>query len=271
MREMELGSLSVELPDEPAGADAVARPDFGHIDFTGLPNTRDLGGLPAADGRRVRPGLLLRSGNLGFGSEGDLARLRDEYGLKLVVDLRNEVEISEVPDPMDAFPGARYVNACILRSENMGITQEASARVRAAQQRAREANDPVVFMEELYPDMLLEEAGIEGYGTFLHALAACGEGAALWHCYVGRDRCGLASVLLESALGVPRAAIENDYLATNLFAPRELTVDGPASLRSLGAALAAVEREFGSVAGYIRDALGVSDDEVAALRERYLA
>ena len=37
-----------------------ARPNYGRIDFEGLPNTRDLGGLPTADGRRVRRGHLLR-------------------------------------------------------------------------------------------------------------------------------------------------------------------------------------------------------------------
>ena len=29
---------------------------FGHIDCKGLPNTRDLGGMPAADGRHIREG-----------------------------------------------------------------------------------------------------------------------------------------------------------------------------------------------------------------------
>ena len=30
----------------------------------GAPNARDLGGLPTMDGRMIRPGLLLRSGEL---------------------------------------------------------------------------------------------------------------------------------------------------------------------------------------------------------------
>ena len=33
--------------------------------LTGAPNARDLGGLVGADARRIRPGLLLRSGAWG--------------------------------------------------------------------------------------------------------------------------------------------------------------------------------------------------------------
>ncbi|MBE6469047.1 MAG: tyrosine-protein phosphatase [Coriobacteriaceae bacterium] len=267
MREQEIGSTRVELPDDPGPA---GREGYGIIDFDGLPNTRDLGGLIGADGRRVKRGLLLRSGALGFGSSADLRRLRDEYRLGLVVDLRNDNELEEVPDPMEFFPGARYVHANILREQTAGITQEQAARVRAAQQRAREANDPVVFMELLYPHLLLDEAGVAGYRDLFRALLELEDGSALWHCYVGRDRCGMGSVLIEVALGVARPDIENDYLATNLYAPRQLTVDGPASLRSLGAAWNAVDREFGGMDGYLTGALGLDGADIARLRERYL-
>ena len=268
MNEQNYGSLRVELPERPGPA---GREDYGHITFDGLPNTRDLGGLVGDAGRRIKPCLLLRSGLLGFGSDADLARLRDEYHLQLVVDLRNDTETVEVPDPMEDFPGATYVHASILHEESMGITQEAEARVKMAQRRAREANDPVMFMELLYPHMLLDDAGIKGYRKFFRALLDCREGAALWHCYVGRDRCGMATALLEAVLGVSEADMEADYLATNLYAPRELTVDGPASLRSFRAAVAAVDEAFGGLTGYVTEGLGITGDEIEGLRERYLA
>ena len=37
----------------------------------GAPNARDLGGLPTMDGRTIRPGLLLRSGELAGITEPD--------------------------------------------------------------------------------------------------------------------------------------------------------------------------------------------------------
>ena len=50
-------------------------PEFGHIPFEGLHNTRDLGGMPTADGRTIAPAKLLRSGALHKASEKDFERL----------------------------------------------------------------------------------------------------------------------------------------------------------------------------------------------------
>ena len=244
MREQMIGTRRVEVPDEPG---PQGRESYGRIDFEELPNTRDLGGLIGVDGRRVKPRRLLRSGALGFGSTDDLKRLRDEYRLGLVVDLRN-----------------------ILREETSGITQEQAARLERAQRQAREEDDPVVFMEAVYPHLLLNQAGIEGYRAFLRAVLDRDADASLWHCYVGRDRCGMASVLIEAALGVSRSDIEADYLATNLYAPRQLTIDAPASLRLIDAAWGAADREFGGMLGYITGALGLDQADIAELRARYL-
>lgn len=257
-----------EVPD--GSVMPAARSDFGRIAFDGLPNTRDLGGLTGADGKTVRRGRLLRSGALIFGTDGDLVRLRDEYRLRLVIDLRNNDELAELPDPMGQLPDADFVHASIFEDSRVGITQERAAQVEAARKRAGETGDPVDFMVMLYPAMLMDEVGQAGYRTFFEALLGCEDGAALWHCHVGRDRCGMASVLVESALGVPMEQIEADYLATNLYAPAQLTADGAASLRSLGAVTSAVAREYGDYQGYIRDALGVSPSAIRDLRARML-
>lgn len=257
--------------ETPAASEVPGRAGYGWIDFEGLPNTRDLGGLVGADGRRVKRGMLLRSGALGFARGRDLDRLREDYHLQLVVDLRNDDELAELPDPMDAFPGARFVHANILTSEAAGITQDNAAQELARLKRELDPKaDPVSFMAAVYPHLLLDQLGITGYRDLFQAVLACGEGAALWHCYVGRDRCGLASVLIETALGVDRAEVERDYLATNVYAPRELTEGGPASLVMLNAALSATEREYGSIMGYITSALGVTASEISDLRARYL-
>lgn len=257
--------------ETPAASEVPGREAYGWIDFQGLPNTRDLGGLFGADGRRVRRGLLLRSGALGFARGNDLDRLRDEYNLQLVVDLRNDDELIELPDPMDAFPGARFVHANILTSEAAGITQDQAARELARLKREIDPKaDPVRFMAVVYPHLLTDAPGIAGYRDLFQAVLDCEQGAALWHCYVGRDRCGMASALIETALGVDRDEIERDYIATNVYAPRELTVESPASLIMLRAAFDAVEREYGSVMGYITGALGVTETDIETLRNRYL-
>lgn len=246
-----------------------ARPRHGLIDFEGLPNTRDLGGLLTADGRRVRPGLLLRSGTLYFATSGDCRRLIEDYHLRCVVDLRGEDELVEFPDRMERMPGVRYVHADVLRDAIAGISQSAEARAQLEAARTDE-DDPARFMELVYPHILLGESGIAAYRTFLRCVLETADGATLWHCHVGRDRCGMASMLVEALLGVPSEAMEEDYLATNLYTDVPSDERTAANVRFIRAAVATVTREFGGVEGYAREALGITDADLAELRGRYL-
>ena len=246
-----------------------ARTNYGRIDFEGLPNTRDLGGLPAADGRRVRRGRLLRSGTLYFATASDRRRLLEEYRLRAVVDLRGEDELAEYPDGMELMPAVRYVHADALKGTVAGISQNAEARAQLEAARMND-DDPARFMEMVYPHILLGESGIAAYRALVRCVLETTDGAVLWHCHFGRDRCGMGSMLVEVLLGVPTEAVEEDYLATNRFNPDPADERTDANLRFIRAAIAAVTREFGGVMGYAREALGVTDAEVAELRGRYL-
>ena len=105
----------------------------------------------------------------------------------------------------------------------------------------------------------------------------------LINCSAGKDRTGVAAALVLTVAGAPKAAIAEDYLATNaadfsvLYAGRD---DGPArmyrqaphrlhpvltaDLDYLDAAYAVFDAEHGGIDGYVRDALGVD----AAMQER---
>ena len=246
-----------------------ARTNYGRIDFEGLPNTRDLGGLPAADGRRVRRGRLLRSGTLYFATASDRRRLMEDYRLRAVVDLRGEDELAEYPDGMELMPAVRYVHADALKGTVAGISQNAEARAQLEAARVDD-DDPARFMEMVYPHILLGESGIAAYRALLRCVLETMDGSVLWHCHFGRDRCGMGSMLVEVALGVPTEAVEEDYLATNRFNPDPADERTDANPRFIRAAVAAATREFGGVMGYVHDALGITDAEVAELRGRYL-
>lgn len=273
-RVVHIGDIRTKPTDFPPIPGAPGRETYGWIAFEGLGNTRDLGHLVGADGREVKPGLLLRSGTLAYARGDDLKRLRDIYELRLVVDLRDEEELIGLPDPMDALPSARLVHAPILPGRTQGITQEDAVAKEEERERAeleREATaDDHAFMLHMYRFMLLSRVGIEGYRTFFRELLATTEGAALWHCHVGRDRCGMASALVEVALGVSWEDIVADYLATNLFASERETTTYPAFRDQIEAARAGVERTYGSFMGYLTEALGLTDADIAELRRRYL-
>src|SRR5262245_24575992 len=72
-----------------------------------ISNFRDVGGCVTRDGRRVRRGLLFRSGHLGHADEGDLAQLAS-LGIRTVIDFRGPQD--EEGDGSGRLPqGARLV------------------------------------------------------------------------------------------------------------------------------------------------------------------
>ena len=92
----------------------------------GLPNTRDVGGLPTDDGRYVKHARLLRSGALDHATARDLEVLLDDYQVRTVIDLRTEEERKEHPDPQDGLVGVRFADAPVLSAPH------SASRARAA-------------------------------------------------------------------------------------------------------------------------------------------
>ena len=62
------------------------------IIFEGISNARDLGGLKTKDGRTIRSHALIRSAKLSSANHRDEKKLKDEYRLKKIIDLRTPAE-----------------------------------------------------------------------------------------------------------------------------------------------------------------------------------
>ena len=243
----------------------------------GAPNTRDLGGLPTMDGRMIRPGLLLRSGELAGITERD-------------AHFRTDLEREQKPDRV--LPGVQYVHCPIVQQAAAGLTREehadpyaavvAHAKAMAGRERA--------FMCELYRSLVTQEFSIAHYRRFFALLLAQTDGALLYHCTAGKDRVGVGTMLLLTALGVDWPVIVENYLIPNermaastdclltavadydlSEAEREVirTFDR-ADAAFLTAARDAVAERYGSVDAFLTQALGVGAAERAALRARYL-
>ncbi|MDR0309118.1 MAG: tyrosine-protein phosphatase [Coriobacteriales bacterium] len=252
-------------------------------------NTRDLGYLSNCDGQRVAPRRLIRSGALRDASEPDIDVLIDEYEVRTVIDLRTPEERENRPDPEEQMSGLSFIEAPILGTSALGLTRE-KGLIGMARMFKAQMGDPKKLMAKFYPKMLLGEMGIKGYKRFFETLANNEQGSVLWHCSAGKDRAGLASVLLLHVLGVPQQAILSDYLATNQFlagraddlsklvpakylTPRiekAFVVFNSADQVFLRAGIKGIEKEYGSTDGYLRNALDVDDDMRKLLRNKYL-
>lgn len=272
-----------------ADAEGLEDAPDGRIELEGLPNTRDIGGIPAADGRYVKHARLLRSGALDGTTTRDLAVLADDYDLRTVVDLRTEEERREKPDPEDELMGVRFENAPVLNTSTLGVTREGGIKGALKMLRAVQDN-PAQIMMDIYERMVLDEASQRGFASFFDDVLATEEGSVLWHCTIGKDRAGLATMLMLHVLGASRDRIMKDYQATNRYVASRtediakalatyhladkldasIHVINSADPRFMQAALDAIEKEFGGLDAYVERAIGVTDEKRAALRERYL-
>ena len=133
-------------------------------------------------------------------------------------------------------------------------------------------------MQQTYRDFVLDNSPrfAEFFGQLLEH-----DAPLVFHCTAGKDRTGFAAALLLEALGVARPVVVQDYLLTNDFyqmpkanpagLPQEvLNVLWRVQTNFLDAAFQTLETDYGDVAGYLSQALGVDVKAQARLAELYL-
>jgi len=225
------------------------------LDVGGVPNVRDVGGIPAAGGR-IRSGVLLRSGQLSGATTTGAAALRAI--VRHIVDLRDGEEVAAEPTEIEG-PDTTHL-PLFLGSVRSFFEADTS-------------------LDELYLH-LLEESG----GRLVDAIRIIAAGEpTLVHCTVGKDRTGVTVALALSAVGADREAVIADYALTESQLPAQrsqriaayLRAQHPEAVHAVALAtqspapvmrrlLEQVDERWGSAAGYLR-ANGMTDDELAAL------
>ena len=265
---------------------------FDRHHLEGSPNFRDLGGLPAADGKHIKPKRLLRCGHLAYITKVDEETLAKDYDLKTVVDLRTANEINRRPDVK--IEGVEYVRCPIFEQPMEGVTRETAVPHNPVESALRMAHNiegdaPHQRMIRFY-GRFFEEDGLKHYAEFFEHVLNQEEGAVLWHCTMGKDRCGTAAILLETALGVPADWILADYLYTN-YRINHITeetisqarlVENDENLMHIIRIMDAVHPDYvdaihnyakaisGSLDNLIREKLGMTEEKISRLREMYL-
>ncbi|MBV2355300.1 tyrosine-protein phosphatase [Streptomyces sp. J2-1] len=179
--------------------------------LTGVRNFRDVGGLPTADGRRVRPGVLFRSGHLAHATAADAVFL-GSLGLRTVFDFRNAAD-QRLEGPDVELPGVRNVN---LPLSDPADGAEFWRMVRDGDvDQLRDILDGTKGTDRMiasYRAMVTERT--DEHARVLGALADDSL-PALMHCAAGKDRAGVSVAVTLLAVGVERDAVVADYLESN--------------------------------------------------------
>ncbi|WP_022682407.1 tyrosine-protein phosphatase [Sphingobium bisphenolivorans] len=252
---------------------AALLPELDRLPLEGGFNLRDFGGHGTADGRRVRRGMLYRSGTMALLTEADAALLQS-LGIRAICDFRRPNERTAEPT---RWHGAEVDYFCRDYVETSGVLGEVLKSDDATAEDMRQA------MIALYRAIPVDHAA--SYRAMFAQILA-GRVPILINCSAGKDRTGFGAALILTALGVTRETILQDYLLTNVHADWNwlltqrdtrisrawrrrpdmleplLKVD-PAYLDSLFATL---DKSHGGMDGYLTDALGVDGAARDALR-----
>jgi len=206
----------------PEAATAAARTVLAeHVE-----NARDLGGVVLQESSKVAHGMLFRGPPLAALTEAGCAAVA-ELGIRSVIDLRVESEVSAKPDD------ACVLNEAQLLAAPLPVPYNVSAADYIA---VLDTSESIVRVFEVLGD----EARYPVY----------------FHCTWGRDRTGILAAVVLLALGATPDAIMEDYLVSD-----DTVGAFPMSLR---AALDEIASR-GGIDAYLA-AAGVSPEQLATLR-----
>jgi protein-tyrosine phosphatase len=249
------------------------------LPLVGPQNFRDLGGYPAADGRRVRWGCVFRADSLALLTDDDVAFL-ERLGLRTVCDLRGDDELELQPNPLRERAGLRYWHHPV--GEKSVAPDEWRRRFESGELGEIGAD----WLLRGYVRMVDERA--EHLGAALAAFARAESLPLVFHCTAGKDRTGVLAALLLLALGVPREVVIGDYALTALFTGDRIRAAEPwfrergiepeqvvnlvsARPENMAALLDHLDARHGGPERFLVERANVGDETLAALRENLLA
>ncbi len=248
-------------------------------------NFRDLGGYATDDSRRVRWGRIYRSGVMSYLTDADRTRL-DALRLRTLCDFRAPAERKREPTTWRP-PEVQMLHwdydfrSVSLRAVLADVTELSPESAHKC-------------MQELY--RRLPTLFAKPYEDLFRKLAD-GELPLVFHCAAGKDRTGVAAALILMSLGVPRETVFGDYALTDSVVDLEAALfEHPRTSLGVGdehshlkgvtrearapllearpaylqAAIDQVEGDYGSVEGYLRERLGVSDDMIRSIQAHLL-
>lgn len=247
---------------------------------------RDLGGIPVAGGV-VRRAALYRSASLAKLDGADESAFAG-LGITTVYDLRTAAERTGALDRLPAGVRTVWLDVVADAPDNIAasIPQLLADPAALAEQLGGGRADG--YLADANRKFVSMPSALSAYRRFyLDLIDDHRSGAALFHCTTGKDRTGWAATSFLLLLGASEDDVRTDYLETNsdlapalqpmLDALSAKGVDTELLQPILGvrdsyfdAALDELRSRYGTIEGYARTGLGLAEQEVEALRTRFV-
>lgn len=245
-------------------------------------NFRDIGGYTAADGRKIKWGKAFRTANMASLSSEDLGYLTQRQ-VDTIIDFRTPVEVKNDPDRVPNH--AIDLNIPAMDFDRTESTADYSQLSREYQQK----DSGYLSMINNYEHLISDEYSNRAYHEFFKLLLKEKQ-TIVFHCTAGKDRTGVASMLLMDLLEISEAQIKHDYLITDRLSTEivggkinHMKQEGASSaeidnihslwtvnIDYLQRSIDTVKRLSGDPITYLHDYLQLKNEDIEALRAKYL-
>ena len=267
-------------------------------DIEGISNARQLGGYVNKEGKKIKQNVIIRTGKPFDATEADLKLLSEKYKVSDMVDFRTDSEVTAAPEPVIEGATNHHIPLNIAGDMRLLATDDFMQQYAEAKKSGDNGKVLILLAEnrmlptpEMYTNYFLGDEAAQGYKQFFDILLNKPEDAAvLFHCTQGKDRTGMGAALFLYALDFDEETIMEDYLLTNEANKAVIEADVAAAAKytddaetlelvkgmdgvNAGLLNAATEKmvaEYGSVKDFIKTKIGLSDDDLAKLKEIYM-
>lgn len=282
-----MSEKSLTKPPSPISKPIAHLPRPPFIDIPNVPNIRGLGSYstsPTSPTTSTRS-ILFRSAVLSFITPEGVDLLTKTYHVRTIFDFRSGAEIKRHSDetPVVDIPGTTRIYAPVFEDE--------------------EDHDPIALAEKY--KAYIDANGAEGYvKAYRSILENAGnsyrqvfdwilrwrsleqDGAALFHCSAGKDRTGVLSALILTLAGVPKEKVVWEYGLTdkglgtwkqtilkhfieneNMSEAEAERIAGVKEENMEAVLKRVVEEEYGGAEAYLRNVVGLSNQELHKAKE----
>lgn len=249
------------------------------IEIKKVNNFRTLGNLKNIEGKILKEGKFYRSGDLYHLKNSSFKEL-EKLGVKEIIDLRNEKEISKKPDHLPENIIYKKYSAFEDQGDQLSQAKKLVLKGKV------NASDADKRMVDFYRDYVTENP--ETIKKIITEILESNQ-PVLYHCTAGKDRTGIITALIMSVLKFDKETIYNNYLLSNNY--RKQLVEKRLKLANtlhfiypkmdlkvleklswietnyLDAAFDEINKKYGSTDAYIQQVLGISENK----REEYIS
>ena len=183
-------------------------------EFKTIKHFRQLGGYKTTDGRSIKYDYFFRSGELSFVSDEELQKLND-LRIQTVFDLRSAKEQVEKPDVVGNYKVVLCPLANPERNADDRYKNQASFSEKSKNADERYYNFSRIGFAKGYMEFSYNTPVIS---KIIEAMNR--HEVFLYHCYGGKDRTGVISMLIMLFLGC-----DYDECKRNYMIHREITLD----------------------------------------------